>query len=84
MGPAGTDGFRSGATLAARPRPLTPAVSPCGFVSPSPVTWGMLIAVRHPGNRRLYSLWMPNGDVVTHYARFKEIRCVEPLADLEE
>jgi len=44
----------------------------------------MLIAVRHPGNRRLYSLWMPNGDVVTHYARFKEIRCVEPLADLEE
>ena len=32
---------------------------------------------------KLYSLWMPNGDAVTHYAAFREIRCVEPLADLE-
>jgi hypothetical protein len=35
-------------------------------------------------NARLFSLSMPNGDAAPHYSRFREIRCVEPLADLEE
>ena len=84
MGPAGTDGFRSGATLAARPRPLTPAVSPCGFVSP--VAGYLGYAHRRAGSGEQEGLFAVNAQRRCRHPlrRFKEIRCVEPLADLEE
>ena len=31
----------------------------------------------------LYSIWMPNGDRDPCYWRFREIRCLEPMRDLE-
>ncbi len=31
----------------------------------------------------LYSLWMPNGDREPKYWDFREIRCVNPMRDLE-
>jgi hypothetical protein len=31
----------------------------------------------------LYSIWMPNGETDPHYWNFREIRCVDPMRDLE-
>jgi hypothetical protein len=31
----------------------------------------------------LYSIWMPNGDPEPRYWRFREIRCLDPMRDLE-
>ena len=31
----------------------------------------------------LYSVWMPNGDQDPRYWRFREIRCLDPMRDLE-
>src|SRR5439155_9825289 len=64
------------------PRVRGPPLRRCRRVGSSlrsPVTWGMLIAVRDPGSRRGYSLWMPNGDAVTHYAGLRRFGASSPL-----
>ena len=37
----------------------------------------------HARQADLYSVWMPNGDWEPRYSDFREIRCVDPLRDLE-
>jgi len=37
----------------------------------------------HARRAELYSVWMPNGDREPTYWDFREIRCVDPLRDLE-
>jgi len=37
----------------------------------------------HARNADLYSVWMPNGDTDPPYWKFREIRCVDPLRDLD-